>query len=120
MLAVTVVEPAPIALTTPDEFTEATVGFWLDQVATRPGSELPSASRALAVRVTPPLPITRDTVDGEIWTEATAAETTVSTTEADRPLLDAEIVVEPALRPETSPPDETDAMVWLPEVQLIG
>ena len=65
ILAVIVVEPIPIAVTAPDEFTDATVGFWLDQVATRPESEFPAASNALALNVTGLPPIDSESDDGE-------------------------------------------------------
>jgi hypothetical protein len=48
MFAITVVEPAPIALRTPDELTDATAGFRLDHVAARPGRMFSFASSAVA------------------------------------------------------------------------
>ena len=119
MVAVTIVDPELIALTTPDEFTEATVGFCVDQLTTRPDNVFPSASSAVALNVTEP-PTTTDAVVGETCTAATAAETTDSGTVADRPLLVAVIVVEPALIAVTRPVAEIWAIVEFEEDQLMA
>jgi hypothetical protein len=119
MVAVTIVEPELMAVTTPEEFTEATVGFCVDQLTTRPANVFPSASSAVALNVTDP-PTTTDAVDGETCTEATTAETTDSGTVAVRPLLVAEIVVEPALIAVTSPVEEICAMVEFAEDQTMA
>ena len=80
---------------------------------------MPSASNAVAVRLTVP-PTTTEAVAGEICTDATEAETTDSVTAVERPLLDAVIVAEPALTPVTKPLDETCATLVFPDDQVIA
>ena len=107
IVALIVVEPTPIAVTTPDEFTEATIGFWLDHVATRPESRFPEASNAFALNVAGLPFITIETVVGAICTDATGAFTTEIVTFDDSVPLTAVIVAEPAEIAVTSPVDDT-------------
>jgi hypothetical protein len=94
MVAVIVADPLDTAVTTPDEFTDATVGDWLDQLTARPARTFWLASSACAARVVCP-PLLSEADVGVTRTEATAALTTVTVAVALSEPLVALMVVDP-------------------------
>jgi hypothetical protein len=121
LVAVMVTDPAPSALTRPDDDTVARLVFELDHVTVRPLSAAPFASCGVAVScnvwptVTVPVP-------GVTLTEVTGTTTAVTEMVAVPllPSLVAVIVADPAAAAVTRPLDETLATPALEVVHEIG
>jgi hypothetical protein len=119
MVATRFVVPLATAVTTPRFVTVATVGFWLDQVTTRPGRTFWLASSASATSVTCP-PAVSEVETGETRTDATVVFTTVAVTDAVNVPLVALTTVEPDATPWRIPLDEIVATPVFEDDQETG
>ncbi len=119
IVTVTVAEPAPTPVTSPEVEMVATPVFALLHVAARPESTLPPASFAVAVNCAV-CPAVTDTVAGATRTCATAMGATTTVAFANLPLTSTVIVADPVATAVTNPLDDTVATLVFELVHVPG